>query len=227
MSEDTWRKQGQKRRGKEESKAGSKTTREKLLVFFISDRLFALVYVKFENITFGWIRLKEQTASFETCYLDCYYEGEKCQGFTFSSNDKCLLIRQLFANFTEGQAVLVGQGRVYVKDSKALFSQTDVCIPNKVFSRLVKAMAVCEDDWVYLVETNSCYLPVYAGRNEFSFEQAVSGCVLYDAHPASVHSAFEMSFINEGYWFDNACADVVGANSDYLCKKIAPELRGG
>ncbi|VDM49293.1 unnamed protein product [Toxocara canis] len=107
-----------------------------LLAVFICDCLFALVYVKFENVTFGWIRLKKRSVSFETCSVDCYYEGEKCQGFTFTPNDNCVLIRQLFTNSTEGQAVLVGRGRIYVKDSQGLFSKAEVCIPNEMFPRL-------------------------------------------------------------------------------------------
>ncbi|VDM26939.1 unnamed protein product [Toxocara canis] len=57
---------------------------------------------------------------------------------------------------------------------------------------------------------------VYAGRNEFSFEQAVNNCALYDANPASVHSALEMQYWLGGrqqtpedawYWLDGTPFD--------------------
>ncbi|VDM45245.1 unnamed protein product [Toxocara canis] len=166
------------------------------MTVFMAGLFEALVYVSFENTTFGWIPLKKQTVSFETCYRDCRDEGEKCQGFMFTSNGYCTLIRQLFTNASGGQIPNVGNGLVYVKDSEELVNRNDVCVPKRMFAPMVKAMAACEEDWVYLVETNSCYLPVYAEHNQFSFEQAVNNCALYDANPASVHSALEMSFIN-------------------------------
>ncbi|VDM42823.1 unnamed protein product [Toxocara canis] len=102
----------------------------------MADPFAALVYVNFENITFGWIPLRKETVPFETCYQDCRDDGEKCQGFMFTTNGYCTLIRQLFTNASNEQFVLVGQGRVYVKDAEGLVNRNDVCVPTEMFTPL-------------------------------------------------------------------------------------------